>query len=250
LRRSIRPIYRHGCYLAQHCGRIGVSACQHERLAEIDLNVGAVRCDRQRKVICFLRFAASPCADQAIHLGRADREMYSPGERQESGRKMDAPLAPFARQQADHAHGEVSARRAATRSSARQTAWSAASLPRQSPRRRDHRSSAPSHRAGHTPATSDVPGSPWFAITRPRWCAPQHASIATTQAGSFSAKAAMLSGRIRRRLITAPVPSRPTTLQLFLPKSIPRTAICIDEAPYPPVARSAYAAEGERWAIP
>src|SRR6201994_30270 len=56
------------------------------------------------------------------------------------------------------------------------------------------------------------------------------------QAGSFSVKAAMLSGRIRRRLITAPELSRPATLQLFLPRSIPRTAMSIDQAPSLPVA--------------
>ena len=55
----------------------------------------------------------------------------------------------------------------------------------------------------------------------------------------------MLSGRIRRRLITAPAPSRPTTLQLFLPRSIPRTAICIDETPFSPLALSAYAVRVE-----
>ncbi len=37
----------------------------------------------------------------------------------------------------------------------------------------------------------------------------------------------MPSGRMRRRFTTAPAWSSPTILQLFLPRSIPRTAICI-----------------------
>src|ERR1700732_4871761 len=41
---------------------------------------------------------------------------------------------------------------------------------------------------------------------------------------SLAARATMLSRRIRRRSTTRPVGSSPTTLQLFLPKSIPRTS--------------------------
>ena len=62
---------------------------------------------------------------------------------------------------------------------------------------------------------------------RPMWWAPQHASMATMQAGSFAPKAIRLSRRIRRRSTTRPVASSPTRLQLFLPRSIPRTAIVI-----------------------
>jgi hypothetical protein len=42
------------------------------------------------------------------------------------------------------------------------------------------------------------------------------------QGGSFDAKAITPSRRIRRRRITDPAVSRPTMLQLFLPRSIPR----------------------------
>jgi hypothetical protein len=46
-------------------------------------------------------------------------------------------------------------------------------------------------------------------------------------AGIVRVKAGMLSGRMRRRFTTVPAWSNPTTLQLFLPRSIPRTAIFI-----------------------
>src|SRR6516225_1845741 len=55
--------------------------------------------------------------------------------------------------------------------------------------------------------------------------------MATMQPGNPLAKATTLSGRIRRRLTTAPILSRPTMLQLFLPRSIPKIAICIAELP-------------------
>src|SRR3954468_9818348 len=46
-----------------------------------------------------------------------------------------------------------------------------------------------------------------------------------THGGSPDASLATLSRCIRRRSTTRPEPSSPTTLQLFLPRSIPRTAI-------------------------
>src|SRR4051794_37373866 len=49
--------------------------------------------------------------------------------------------------------------------------------------------------------------------------------MATTHAGNFAAQAMTVSRRIRRRRTTFPALSRPTTLQLFLPRSTPRTAI-------------------------
>src|SRR5262249_50369163 len=58
-------------------------------------------------------------------------------------------------------------------------------------------------------------------------CAPQHASIATTQGFSFAASLIIPSRRMRRRSTTAPPTSNPLMLQLFFPKSIPRTAICM-----------------------
>jgi len=57
--------------------------------------------------------------------------------------------------------------------------------------------------------------------------ADQHASIATMQVGSLAEKAITLSRRMRRRTTTLPDASSPTKLQLFLPRSIPRTAICM-----------------------
>src|SRR3954469_6150002 len=45
---------------------------------------------------------------------------------------------------------------------------------------------------------------PCGARTRPRWCAPQHASIAMTHAGNVLVKTGMFSGRMRRRPATAP----------------------------------------------
>src|SRR6202047_5642578 len=47
------------------------------------------------------------------------------------------------------------------------------------------------------------------------------------QGGKALVRPTTLAGRMRRRLTTAPRPSSPTRLQLFLPRSIPRTAICI-----------------------
>ena len=47
------------------------------------------------------------------------------------------------------------------------------------------------------------------------------------QAGKDRVNPAMLPGRMRRRITTAPFWSSPTRLQLFFPRSIPRTAICI-----------------------
>src|SRR4051812_34707827 len=48
-----------------------------------------------------------------------------------------------------------------------------------------------------------------------------------TQAGKLLVKAGMLCGRMRRRFTTAPASSSPTRLQLFLPRSIPKTDILI-----------------------
>ena len=94
-------------------------------------------------------------------------------------------------------------------------------------RRRGRRSSELSHRGEHTPATSG--GRRALCGERSaEWWAPQHASIATMQAGSLSRIGDHeFSRRIRRRTTTLPDPSSPTRLQLFLPRSIPRTAICI-----------------------
>src|SRR4029450_5914648 len=66
---------------------------------------------------------------------------------------------------------------------------------------------------------------------RPRWCAPQQASMATMHDGSLVANARMLSRRARLRMMTRPVPSSPTRLQGFLPKSTPRTADCMGVTP-------------------
>src|SRR5215831_1156927 len=49
--------------------------------------------------------------------------------------------------------------------------------------------------------------------------------MAITQAGSFAAKPRIVCLRIRRRSTTAPLSSRPTTLQLFLPRSIPKVTM-------------------------
>ena len=54
-----------------------------------------------------------------------------------------------------------------------------------------------------------------------------------------------LSPCMRRRRTMRPVASNPATLQLFLPKSIPNTAICIGPFPLPLVA-AAYAVNGHR----
>ena len=62
---------------------------------------------------------------------------------------------------------------------------------------------------------------PWATKRRPRWWAPQHASMATTLAGSFVSRATRPSRRTRRRSTTAPAASSPTRLQLFLPRSTP-----------------------------
>jgi len=76
--------------------------------------------------------------------------------------------------------------------------------------------------------------------------------MAMTQAGKSFANATMLSGRMRRRLTTAPLPSSAAKLQLFLPRSTPMTAILAgcSFVPLPPVAQSAYAAGVEGRAIP
>jgi hypothetical protein len=62
---------------------------------------------------------------------------------------------------------------------------------------------------------------------------PQHASIPTTQAGSFSASPINVSRLILRRMTTASDASSPTTLQTFLPRSTPRTAIFVMALPPP-----------------
>lgn len=59
------------------------------------------------------------------------------------------------------------------------------------------------------------------------WCAPQQASMATTQVGNLPANAITVSRRIRRRSTILPASSSPTRLQLFFPKSTPSTAIRI-----------------------
>ena len=61
------------------------------------------------------------------------------------------------------------------------------------------------------------------------------------QGESFAATATMVLRCIRRRRMTLPEPSSPTMLQLFLPRSMPRTAISI-ESPFlspnrPPLAQ-------------
>ena len=73
-----------------------------------------------------------------------------------------------------------------------QSASSGGSPPRRSPPRRGRRSSAPSHKAGHTPAASDGPGA---------------------RAGSAA----------RPSRATRPPADMPATLQLVLPSWIPRT---------------------------
>src|ERR1700759_5425396 len=67
--------------------------------------------------------------------------------------------------------------------------------------------------------------------------------MATMHAGKSLANATMVSGRMRRRLTTAPLPSSAARLQLFLPRSIPMTAILAVAilVPLPPVAQPAYA---------
>ena len=62
---------------------------------------------------------------------------------------------------------------------------------------------------------------------RPRWCAPQQASIAITHGARPEANLITLSRCRRRRRTTSPLLSSPTTLQLFFPRSIPKTAISI-----------------------
>jgi D-isomer specific 2-hydroxyacid dehydrogenase, NAD binding domain len=56
---------------------------------------------------------------------------------------------------------------------------------------------------------------------------PLHASMATTHGFSFAASLITPSRRMRRRITTDPPSSNPTMLQLLLPKSTPRTAICM-----------------------
>src|SRR6202167_5388436 len=65
---------------------------------------------------------------------------------------------------------------------------------------------------------------------------PQHASIATTQGGSFAANAISVWRFARRHKTTAPDASRPTTLQTFLPRATPRTEISIPIPPPEPPA--------------
>ncbi|KQQ30772.1 hypothetical protein ASF58_24460 [Methylobacterium sp. Leaf125] len=52
-----------------------------------------------------------------------------------------------------------------------------------------------------------------------------HASIAMLQVGRLAAKAVTASRVMRRRSTTAPFPSNPAKLQVFLPRSIPSTAM-------------------------
>ncbi len=71
-----------------------------------------------------------------------------------------------------------------------------------------------------------------------------------THAGSVLVKTGMFYGRLRRRLTTAPVASSPTRLQLFLPRSIPRTATLTAMSLFLPMLIAAYAAGAEGRAIP
>ena len=48
------------------------------------------------------------------------------------------------------------------------------------------------------------------------------------QGDSFAAIATMVLRCIRRRRTTLPEPSSPTTLQLFLPRSMPSTAMSME----------------------
>jgi hypothetical protein len=68
--------------------------------------------------------------------------------------------------------------------------------------------------------------------------------------GKVFVNAGMLSGRMRRRFTTAPVWSSPTTLQLFFPRSIPRTAICIGPLLPSGCSRHSILPEEEGRAIP
>ncbi|VWX54389.1 hypothetical protein NOVOSPHI9U_600004 [Novosphingobium sp. 9U] len=61
---------------------------------------------------------------------------------------------------------------------------------------------------------------PCSAKVRPRKCAPQHASIAMTQADKVVANATIASRVIRLRITTVPAASMAAKLQLFLPRSI------------------------------
>src|SRR5437660_11005850 len=75
-------------------------------------------------------------------------------------------------------------------------------------------------RGGHQPATC-----PCATSCRPRWCAPQQASIATVHVSSCAVNGNTDARFMRRRKITAPVSSRPAKLQRFLPRSMPSTTI-------------------------
>src|SRR5947209_3895416 len=62
---------------------------------------------------------------------------------------------------------------------------------------------------------------------RPRWCAPQHASIATVHLSSCAVNGNTDPRFILRRRTTAPVSFRPAKLQTFLPRSMPSITIFI-----------------------
>jgi hypothetical protein len=61
--------------------------------------------------------------------------------------------------------------------------------------------------------------------------APQQASIPTTHGGSFSARAISVSRLTLRRITTAPDASSPTTLQTFLPRSMPSRSLPPPDSP-------------------
>ena len=77
--------------------------------------------------------------------------------------------------------------------------------------------------------SGDISRTVWPCETnrRPRKCAPQHASITTTHAGSPATNLTTPSRVTRRRTTTAPVASSPARLQLCLPRSMPSTAIAV-----------------------
>ena len=76
--------------------------------------------------------------------------------------------------------------------------------------------------------------------------------MAMIQTGRSFANATMLSGRMRRRFTTVPLPASAARLQLFLPRSIPMTAILAGctLVSLSPVTPSAYCPRVEGLAIP
>jgi hypothetical protein len=104
-----------------------------------------------------------------------------------------------------------------------------------SPRHRDHRSSAPSRRAEQIRATS----AGVMIVSHEQ---PAEMMSAATGLHPDNARRELLCRTVKvsrltlRRMTTAPDASRPTTLQMFLPRSTPSIAVAIPVPPHQPPA--------------